>query len=108
MIFSAEVAVVTFGTLRIIFVARGQKIVAPILGFFEILIWLFAISQIMQNLSDWSCFVAFALGFTLGREGAGKLVAVFVGTGRRLGTTVVGATLGMFDATGAGVSGKSA
>ena len=65
-IFLAEVCVVTLGTLRIIFVARGQKLLAPLLGFFEVFIWLLAISQIMQNLSDWSCFVAFALGFTLG------------------------------------------
>jgi uncharacterized protein YebE (UPF0316 family) len=66
LIFFAEVCVVTLGTLRIIFVARGQKILAPALGFFEVFIWLLAISQIMQNLGDWTCFVAFALGFTLG------------------------------------------
>jgi uncharacterized protein YebE (UPF0316 family) len=66
LIFFAEVCVVTLGTLRIIFVARGQKVLAPALGFFEVFIWLLAISQIMQNLGDWTCFVAFALGFTLG------------------------------------------
>lgn len=66
LILLAEVCVVTLGTLRIIFVARGNKIIAPLLGFFEILIWLFAISQILQNLSDWACFFAFAFGFTLG------------------------------------------
>ena len=66
LIFLAEVCVVTFGTLRIIFVARGQKILAPVLGFFEVFIWLLAMCQIMQNLSDWSCLLGFALGFTLG------------------------------------------
>ena len=66
LIFAAEVCVVTLGTLRIIFVARGRKFLAPTLGFFEVLSWLFAVSQIMQNLSDWMCFFAFALGFTLG------------------------------------------
>ncbi len=66
LIFIAEVCVVTFGTLRIIFIARGQKIIAPLLGFFEVFIWLLAMCQVMQNLSDWSCFIAFALGFTLG------------------------------------------
>jgi uncharacterized protein YebE (UPF0316 family) len=65
-IFFAEVCVVTLGTLRIIFVARGHKILAPVLGFFEVFIWLLAISQVMQNLSNWTCFIAFALGFTLG------------------------------------------
>lgn len=66
MIFFAEMTVVTIGTLRIIFISRGHKYLAPILGFFEILIWLFAISQVMQNLGHAPCFLAFALGFTLG------------------------------------------
>jgi uncharacterized protein YebE (UPF0316 family) len=66
IIFLAEMCVVTLGTLRIIFVARGNKVLAPLLGFFEVLIWLFAISQVMQNLGDGVCFIAFALGFTLG------------------------------------------
>jgi uncharacterized protein YebE (UPF0316 family) len=66
LIFAAEVCVVTLGTLRIIFVARGQKILAPVLGFFESFIWLVAISQIMRDRADWTCFIAFALGFALG------------------------------------------
>ena len=76
VIFLAEVTVVTLGTVRIIFVARGHKILAPTLGFFEVSIWLFAITQTMRNLNDgrpwewsladWYCFLAFALGFTLG------------------------------------------
>lgn len=66
LVFLAEMCVVTLGTLRIIFVSRGMKILAPMLGFFEITIWLFAISQIMQNLSDISCFLAFAGGFVMG------------------------------------------
>src|SRR5204863_3968288 len=65
-IFLAEMCVVTLGTLRIIFVARGRKYLAPLLGFFEILTWLFAIGQVMQNLNDPFCFFAFALGFTVG------------------------------------------
>jgi uncharacterized protein YebE (UPF0316 family) len=66
IIFLAEMCVVTLCTLRIIFISRGNKILAPLLGFFEVLIWLFAISQVMQNLGDGLCFFAFALGFTLG------------------------------------------
>lgn len=66
MIFLAEMCVVTLGTLRIIFVSRGQKYLAPCLGFFEIIIWLFAISQVMQHLQNVWCFLAFAAGFTFG------------------------------------------
>src|SRR5258707_15428265 len=66
MIFAAEVCVVTVSTLRIIAIARGQTLLAPVLGFFEITTWLFAIGQTMQNLDNVACFFAFALGFTLG------------------------------------------
>ncbi len=65
-IFLAEMCVVTLGTLRIIFVSRGQKYLAPCLGFFEVTIWLFAITQVMQHLDNVWCFLAFASGFTTG------------------------------------------
>lgn len=57
---------VTLGTLRIIFVSRGSRIAAPILGFFEVLIWIVVISQVMQNLNNPLCYVAYALGFAIG------------------------------------------
>ncbi len=62
----ARICDVTLGTVRIIFVSRGMKILAPVLGFFEVLIWLIAIGQIMQNLSSWTHYVAYATGFALG------------------------------------------
>lgn len=66
LIFSAEIVVVTLATIRIIFLARGMKTLASLIGLFEVSIWLFAIGQIMKNLSDLRCFAAFAGGFTLG------------------------------------------
>jgi uncharacterized protein YebE (UPF0316 family) len=45
---------------------EGIKLFAPIIGFFEVLIWLFAIRQVMNNLSNPACFVAYAMGFSLG------------------------------------------
>ncbi|MFO0930850.1 MAG: DUF5698 domain-containing protein [Gemmataceae bacterium] len=65
-IFVAEMCVVTICTLRTIFIARGMKYVAPVLGFFEVSIWLFAIGEVMKNLADARCSLAFAGGFTLG------------------------------------------
>ena len=62
----ARICDVTLGTLRIIFVSRGMKVLAPVLGFFEVLIWLVAIGQIMQNLSSWTHYIAYATGFALG------------------------------------------
>lgn len=66
LIFLARVIDVTMGTVRVIFVSRGLKYLAPIVGFFEILIWLLAIGQIMKNLSNPMCYIAYAGGFALG------------------------------------------
>jgi uncharacterized protein YebE (UPF0316 family) len=65
-IFFAEMCVVTLCTLRTIFITRGMKTLAPIMGFFEVLTWLFAIGEVMKNLSDFRCSLAFACGFTVG------------------------------------------
>ena len=65
-IFVAEACVVTIGTVRSIFVLRGMKVASAALGLFETVIWLFAVGQVFSNLSNISCSVAYAAGFTLG------------------------------------------
>ncbi len=66
LIMAARALDVTIGTIRIIFVARGMRAIAAVCGFFEILIWLIAITQIFQNLSNFIMYVAYAAGFALG------------------------------------------
>ena len=66
LIFLARVADVSIGTVRLIFISRGLKSLAPVVGFFEIFIWLLAIGQIMKNLSNPACYVAYAGGFAMG------------------------------------------
>ncbi len=66
LIFVARLTDVTIGTMRIIFVSRGMRVIAACAGFFEILIWLFAIGQIMSNLTSVVNYVAYAGGFAVG------------------------------------------
>ncbi len=66
LVFLARVLDVSIGTLRIIFVAKGLKYFAAFLGFFESLIWLIAVAQVMQNLNTWQTYFAFACGFAAG------------------------------------------
>lgn len=66
LIFVARIMDVTIGTIRIIMVAKGQKLWAPLLGFFEILIWLLAIARIFENLDNWLCYFGYAAGFAAG------------------------------------------
>ena len=84
LVFLAELSVVTLGTIRIIFVARGMKRLAPILGLFEVSIWLFAIGQIMKNLNDLSCYVAFTAGF-----GVGTYLGIYIERKLALGNLMV-------------------
>ncbi|MDX5421995.1 MAG: DUF2179 domain-containing protein [Hymenobacteraceae bacterium] len=66
LIFLARICDVTLGTLRIIFISKGDKAIAPVLGFLEVLIWLIAITQVMENLSNVASYLAWAGGFATG------------------------------------------
>ncbi len=66
LIFLARVTDVSLGTLRIMFISKGLKYYAPLVGFFEILVWLLAIGQIMQNLTVWYYYFFYAGGFATG------------------------------------------
>ena len=66
LIFCLRICDMTLDTLRIIFMTKGFRRLAPIIGFFEILIWIIAITRIMQNLNNWLCYVAYAGGFATG------------------------------------------
>ena len=66
LIFIARIFDVSLGTLRIILVSRGHRMLAPVIGFFEILIWLTVITHVMQNLTHWGNFLGYAAGFAAG------------------------------------------
>ena len=73
LIFTARIIDVTLGTMRIVFVSRGLKYIAPIIGFFEVIIWLLALRVIMQNLNNALCYVAYAGGF-----GSGTYIGMYL------------------------------
>ncbi len=66
LIFCSRVVDVTLGTMRVILVSKGIKYVAPLIGFFEVIIWLLAIGQVMKNMSNFMCYVAYGGGFATG------------------------------------------
>ena len=66
LIFISRTCDVTLGTLRNIFLSKNIKFIVPILGFFEVLIWLVAISQIMKNLQNVACYLGWAFGYSMG------------------------------------------
>ena len=65
-IFLARIGDQTIGTMRLIFLSKGYKLIAPLMGFFEVIIWILAISQIMKHLDNVMCYVAYGAGFAMG------------------------------------------
>jgi uncharacterized protein YebE (UPF0316 family) len=84
LIFFARILDVSIGTLRLIFVSKGYKFYAPILGFFEVVIWLLAIGQIMQHLDNFLCYLAYGLGFA-----TGNYIGIYLDEKLSLGTVLI-------------------
>jgi uncharacterized protein YebE (UPF0316 family) len=66
LIFLARVIDVSLGTVRVILISRDIRLLAACIGFFEVIIWLAAISQIMGRLTNVVCYLAYGFGFASG------------------------------------------
>jgi len=84
LIFFARIADQSVGTLRLIFLARGIKFWVPILGFCEVIIWLLAVGQILNDLTNWIAVVAYGAGFA-----AGNLIGMWIDEKLSIGTLIV-------------------
>jgi hypothetical protein len=52
LIFCARVCDMTLDTIRVIFLSKGVKYLPPVIGFFEVIIWLVAIGQVMNTMTN--------------------------------------------------------
>jgi uncharacterized protein YebE (UPF0316 family) len=84
LVFFARVIDVTLGTLRIIFISRGKKYIAPILGFVEVFIWIAVVAQIVRGVNDLVTYFAYAAGFA-----AGNFVGMYIEDRLAIGTQVI-------------------
>jgi uncharacterized protein YebE (UPF0316 family) len=84
LIFLSRLSDVTLATLRHIFVSKGFKRVVPIIGFFEVLIWLIAMRQIMNQVDNVLNYVAWAGGFS-----AGTILGMYIEERLALGQQVI-------------------
>jgi uncharacterized protein YebE (UPF0316 family) len=66
LIFLARIGDVSMETIRVIYISRGIKYLAPFIAFFEIIIWLLAMEVVMSDLTNIANFFAFAFGFATG------------------------------------------
>jgi uncharacterized protein YebE (UPF0316 family) len=84
LIFLARIVDVSLGTVRVILVSRRLKYLAPLAGFFEVLIWIVAIGQIMRNLANPLCYLAYAGGFA-----AGNFIGILIAEKLSLGVVLI-------------------
>ena len=66
LIFCARVCDMSLDTVRVIVMSKGIKYLPAIIGFFEVIIWLVAIGQVMNNMTNFVCYIAYGAGFATG------------------------------------------
>jgi len=66
LIFCLRLIDVSLGTVRILMAVRGRRLVAGVMGFFEVTIFLVAISQVLTNIGNWWNVLGYAGGFAVG------------------------------------------
>jgi uncharacterized protein YebE (UPF0316 family) len=66
LIFLLRVSDMTLDTLRVLFVMRGKKGMAWMLGFFQATIFVLAIGSVLNNLDNPLNIIAYAAGFATG------------------------------------------
>lgn len=83
LIIGARIADVTLGTLRTVYVIQGRRGVSWVLGFFEILVWIAAVSKVINNLSYPAYAISYAFGFATGNY-VGMTLEKWMATGRQV------------------------
>jgi uncharacterized protein YebE (UPF0316 family) len=80
----ARIVDVSIDTVRVIMVIRGRRFTAATLGFFEVIVWLAAITAIISHITNWVNFVFYGLGFA-----TGNVIGMFIESKMAVGQQVV-------------------
>ncbi len=84
LVFLARILDVTLGTLRILLLGRGKRVLAPLLGFCEVFIWITVIGHLLQSAHNIIAYIGYAAGFA-----AGNFVGIWLEDRLAFGTLVV-------------------
>ncbi len=85
LIFALRICDVTLGTVRTLSIVKGYLALAVALGFFEVMIWILAVSQVISRINE-SMYLALAFA---GGFAAGNAVGILVERRLAMGTAVV-------------------
>lgn len=117
LIFVARVVNVSMGTVRSLMSMRGQQKLATVISFFESLIFIVAISQVLQNVNNIWNILGYSGGFAVGTWtglkieerlalGYAEVQVITQSAGDELADALRDAGYGVTEVTGEGRSGK--
>jgi uncharacterized protein YebE (UPF0316 family) len=66
VIFGLRIVDVSMATLRMLLSVRGQRVLVPLIGFFEVMLWLFAAGNAIRYLDSPLHVIGYAGGFATG------------------------------------------
>lgn len=66
LVFLGGVAYIALDTVRILFIQRGYRLAAPLLGFLEVIVFLLAVGKVLSGPLSWVLVAAYAGGFAAG------------------------------------------
>lgn len=66
VILTINIVYVSFSTLRMILTLKGKRYLAALVSMFEVSIYIFGLSIVLNNLSEIQNVIAYAVGFALG------------------------------------------
>ncbi len=66
LIFLLRIVDVSMATVRTLLVVRGARWLPPLIGFFEVMIWILAVGSAIQNLTSPLHVLGYAAGFATG------------------------------------------
>lgn len=72
-IFLARVTDVSIGTMRTILLVKGQRKIASVLGFFEVMIYLIVLGKVVGNIDQPVLILAYCLGYATGNIMGSKI-----------------------------------
>ncbi|HDP36557.1 MAG TPA: hypothetical protein ENN27_01610 [Candidatus Atribacteria bacterium] len=73
IIFLSRVLDVAMGTYRVQMIVRRKKLIAGVLGFFEVMIFILIVSKVIQDIGNWLNVIAYCGGFAIG-----NIVGIFI------------------------------
>jgi len=77
----AKVVEVALMTVRVVLITKGERKIGSVIGFFEVLLWLYIMNTVITGISDDPLKAVFyALGFGIGNF-VGSKVEEFIGLG---------------------------